>query len=697
MSVDRAGLDALLRPERIALVGASDSNIFSRRAFAQHQRIGAGRPLALVNPRSPVVHGVATVPSCSDIEGGVDCVYLTTSQAVTPDALRDAAAAGARAAVVVSSGWAEEGPEGAAAQAELVALARGLGVTLTGPNHLGFANLRHGVALTALGLELPVEPGHLALVTQSGAVGSSMMGYAARQDVRFSVVVTTGNEAMVTVEDVLAYLVEDDDTRAVAVFAETFRQPQLFRAAAHRAAELGKAVVVLKAGSSELAARTAQAHTGALVGDDRVVDAVFRQDGVIRVRTVEDLLCTGALAASTGRWRAPGVAVISASGGACDLVADRGAEAGLELPALSEGTVAELAQILPRYAHPQNPLDMTGGTVSDADAWRRAAEIMAAEPGVGLVAVSTSLPTPGQTQRDDLFHALGKAATTTGLPVVVFPQIDQPQSDYLREVRAASGIDDVLPGLDRFVVAAAAVGRWTTWSADRRVAEPAAERAPQVEVPLRPSEWESRTLLTDAGIPVVPAELVADADGAVRAAERFGGAVVLKMCSRQVAHKTELGGVELEVAGDDAVRAAHARLVERAVAAGVELDGVLVSPMRRGGLELLVGVTRDDDWGQVLAVALGGAFVELLDDSALRVLPVTPTDIRAMLGELRGAAVLDGFRGGAPADRDRLVDVIGAVADLAVRLGPDVTALEVNPLLVDGSRVEALDVLLTQG
>ena len=697
MSVDRAGLDALLRPERIALVGASDSNIFSRRAFAQHQRIGAGRPLALVNPRSPVVHGVATVASCADIDGGVDCVYLTTSQAVTPDALRDAAAAGARAAVVVSSGWAEEGPEGAAAQRELVALAQELGVTLTGPNHLGFANLRHGVALTALGLELPIEPGHLALVTQSGAVGSSMMGYAERQDVRFSVVVTTGNEAMVTVEDVLAYLVEDDGTRAVAVFAETFRQPQLFRAAARRAAELGKAVVVLKAGSSELAARTAQAHTGALVGDDRVIEAVFRQDGVIRVRTGEDLLCTGALAASTGRWRAPGVAVISASGGACDLVADRGAEAGLRLPTLSDATIGELAAILPRYAHPQNPLDMTGGTVSDADAWRRAAEIVAAEPDVGLIAVSTSLPTPGQTQRDDLFHALGKAATSTGLPVVVFPQVDQPQSDHLREVRSAAGITDVMPGLDRFVVAAAGVGRWTTWSADRPPTGPVADTGPPVDVPSSPTEWESRTLLTDAGIPVVPAELVTGVEAAVAAAERYEGSVVLKMCSRQVAHKTELGGVELDVFGAEAVRAAHGRLLERAAAAGVELDGVLVSPMRRGGTELLVGVTRDDDWGQVLAVALGGAFVELLDDSALRVLPVTAADIRTMLTELRGAAVLEGFRGSQPADLDRLVEVIGAIADLATRLGPEVTALEVNPLLVDGSRVEALDVLLGVG
>jgi acyl-CoA synthetase (NDP forming) len=286
-----------------SLVGASDKNLFSRRAFSQHQRVARGRPLPLVNPRTAVVHGTATVASCQDIDGGVDCVFLMTPAQATRAALDDAAAAGARAAVVLSQGWAEEGHEGARQQHELVAHADGLGILLLGPNHLGFANLRDGVAACALGLGLPVGPGSFALVSQSGAVGSSMVDYAGRQDARFSFVVTTGNEAMVTVADVVHYLVEDEHTRAIGIFAETIRKPAVFRAAARRAAALGKALVMLKAGASELAAQTAQAHTGALVGDDRVIDAVLRQDGVIRVRGCRPTATRRTRATSPGaRW-----------------------------------------------------------------------------------------------------------------------------------------------------------------------------------------------------------------------------------------------------------------------------------------------------------------------------------------------------------------------------------------------------------
>lgn len=690
-------LDALLRPERIALVGASDKNLFSRRAFAQHGRVSTDRPLHLVNPRSPIVHGVETVPSCREIAGGVDCVFLLTPRSATLGALEDAAAAGARAAVVLGQGWAEEGGEGVRLQNELVARARELGVVLLGPNHLGFANLWDGVAPCALGLDMPVEPGAFALVSQSGAVGSSLVGYAARQDVRFSFVVTTGNEAMVTVADAVRYLVEDEHTRAIGVFAETLRKPELFREAARRAAELGKAIVILKAGSSELAAQTAQAHTGALVGDDRVIDAVLRQDGVIRVKSVEDLICTGNLIAGTGPLRSSGVGVMSVSGGACDLIADRGEDVGLRLPALSPETERQLAVLLPPYGHPQNPLDVTGGALADPEVWRRGMTAMAAEPEIGLIGIVTSLPVPGETQRVDTFRAVGEATRATGVPAVVFPQIDTAQSEYVREVKADTGVANVLPSVERFVHAAAALGRWSDWLRAPRHAGPIVEDVSlvgRVRAGQALSEHAARELVGGAGVPVVPARLVLTAEDAALAAAEFDGPVALKMCSAQVAHKTELGGVELGVEGADAVAAAFHRLVARAQAADVALEGVLVSPMRSGGLELLVGVTRDADWGPVLAVAVGGALVELLGDSAVRVLPAGRDEIRSMLEELRGYRLLTGFRGSAPVDVDRLVDVIASIAELAVGLGPDVASLEVNPLLVSGDRIEALDVLI---
>lgn len=692
-------LDRLLRPQRIALVGASDKNLFSRRAFAQHQRVASARELTLVNPRSARVHGVETVPSCRDIPGGIDCAFLMTPRHATEDALADAVAGGARAAAVLSQGWAEEGAEGARRQRELFERASDLGVVLLGPNHLGFANLWDGVAPCALGLDMPVEPGSFGLVSQSGAVASSMVGYAGRNDVRFSFVVTTGNEAMVTVADVLCYLVEDPRTRAIGVFAEMIRKPGVFRGAARRAATLGKALVILKSGSSELAARTARAHTGALVGNDRVIDAVLRQDGVIRVRSLEDLICTGALCAGTGPLRAGGAGVLSVSGGACDLIADRGQDVGLQLPQLGPETAGQIAGILPAYGHPQNPLDVTGGALADPEVWRKGVEIMAGEPSIGLIGVVTSLPAAGQPQRDDTFHAVGAALGQTGLPGVIFPQLDQAQSEYVREVKAASGVSNVLPSVERFVAAAAGLGRWSDWLR-ARPGKPAARPALPGDVgfgaPGPLSEAAGRDLLERAGIPVVPAALAASAEQAVAAAAGFGGPVVLKMCSAQVAHKTELGGVELGVRGEAEVTAAHERLARRAADAGIDLEGVLVSPMRSGGTELLAGVTRDPDWGLVLAVAIGGALVELLDDSAVRVLPAGADEVRAMLRELRGYKLLTGFRGSKPADLGRLVDVLLRLAALAAALGPDAESVEINPLLVDGDRIEALDVLVTR-
>lgn len=692
-------LDALFRPKRVAFVGASDKNLFSRRAYTQFRRIAPEAELPLVNPRSKVVHGQPTVKRCVDIPGGIDCAFMLTPAEATVSALDDAADAGARAAVIVSQGWAEEGSEGAARQGELVEKARSRGMTLLGPNHIGFANLWDKVAPCSLGLELPTTPGHVGLITQSGAVGSSLVTYAARNDVRFSFVITVGNEAMVDVSAGIQYLVEDMNTRAIAVFAETIRDPQTFREAARRAAEVGKPIIILKVGSSELAAATAQAHTGALVGDDRVIDAVLRQDGVIRVRTVEDLVCTANLAAATGPLRSSGVGVLSASGGACDVTADLGQDAGLSLPELDAAARARIEQFLPSYGHAQNPLDMTGGALADPEAWKEGLRAFSASrPQMGLLGVVTSLPREGEQQRIDTFRAVGECATETGIPIAIFPQIEQDQSEYIRTVRDESNVQIVMPSVARFVVAASALGRWSEWLAAR-----SAQVIPVPEVteirPMRAgeilSEYDARQLVAPAGVEFVPTVLATDVQKAVEAAAGFGGPVVLKLCSADAAHKTELGGVALNLQTPDEVKAAFERLADSADRHGVNLQGQLVSPMRSHSIELLVGVTRDPSWGLVLAVAAGGELVEILDDSALRVLPVSRDEISSLLRELRISRIFAGYRGRRSADFAKIVDAVVGIAVAAGQLGDNLASVEVNPLAISEDRVEGLDVLIT--
>ncbi|TGD36490.1 acetate--CoA ligase family protein [Brevibacterium aurantiacum] len=692
-------LDALFRPQTVAFVGASDKNLFSRRAYAQFSRIAPDTLLPLVNPRSEVVHGQPTYKQCIDIPGGIDCAFMLTPADVTASALDDAADAGARAAVIVSQGWAEEGSVGAKRQEELVAKARARGMILLGPNHIGFANLWGKVAPCSLGLELPTAPGHVGLITQSGAVGSSLVTYAARNDVRFSFVITVGNEAMVDISEAIKYLADDANTRAIAVFAESIRDPQKFRDAARRAAEVGKPIIILKVGSSALAAATAQAHTGALVGDDKVIDAVLRQDGIIRVRTVEDLVCTANLAASTGPLRSSGIGVLSASGGACDVIADQGQDAGLRLPELDDAARSRIEQFLPSYGHAQNPLDMTGGALADPEAWKEGLRAFAAnQPQIGLLGVVTSLPREGEQQRIDTFKAVGECATETGIPIAVFPQIDQDQSEYIREVRDDSKVQIIMPSVARFVTAASAVARWSDWLADRT----AQGALPEQSLDIRAvdagevlSEYDARELIAPSGVEFVPTELTANAQEAVAAAERFGGAVALKVCSADAAHKTELGGVALNLQTPAEVEEAFERLSLRAQQHKVALQGLLVSPMRAHSTELLVGVTRDPSWGLVLAVAAGGELVEILDDSALRVLPVTRDEIRSMLLELRISRVLDGYRGRRSADFEKIVETVAGVATAAVHLGDRLASLEINPLAVSENSVEALDVLIT--
>jgi acyl-CoA synthetase (NDP forming) len=700
-------LTSLFRPRSVALVGASDKSTFSLIAYRNLVEFGFADRTYLVNRRGAETHGQPTVTSCTQIGAPVDVAYLMVPQAGMLDALADAAAAGIRNAAVLSSGYGEAGEAGRAAEAELAARAESLGMVLLGPNHLGFANLTDGVPVCSIP-GLPREPGPVALLSQSGASSAAMIDFAAMAGVGLSYLVTLGNEAMITAGHVLDFLVDDPGTRAVAIFMETVRDPAVFRRAARRAAAAGKAIVVLKAGSSALSARTAAAHTGALVGDDKVIDAVFADLGVIRVDSIEDMLITAGAAAALGRLDRPGIGIVSISGGACDIVADRAEELGADLPELAETTRAALAEVMPGYGTVQNPLDVTGAAIIDPSLFTRAIEAMSQDPSVGVVGIINSLPwvDNGRPYFGQMFvDAIGAGMRAAACPSAYINQVMQPISGYTRASMDHGGVPYAIPGLRQAVVALRNVAWWS--QASRSLTAPPAGPAAQAvaaagagESGERRGPWSedaARRLLAAAGIPVVPAQLAASAKDAAKAAAGFGVPVCVKIVSAQVTHKTDIGGVPLDVPPDEAeVTAAYAAVTAAAAAVdGAVVEGVLVSPMRRGGTELLVGVVADPLWGPMLAVALGGVFVEVLRDSVLTPLPVSPRRARQLLGRLRGRAVLDGVRGAAPADLDALAAVIARVGDLALALGDDLAALEVNPLRVDGAAIEALDALVT--
>ncbi len=690
------GIAAFFRPRNVALVGASDKSAWSQMVFARFGEYGHQGQLFAVNRGGTEAHGLPGYRSVADIPAEVDTAFIFVPAAAVTGALQEAAAAGVKNAVVLSSGFAEAGAEGAELQAELAAAAAEAGVLLLGPNSLGFANFADARFCTSIRSRLPVRTGHLGIVSQSGAIGNELMKWAHAQCIGLSFLCATGNEAQLGIADVAEYLVDDPATRAIALYVEGISDPARFMAALARAQAARIPVVVLKIGRSEVSGAVVQAHTGSLVGDDRMFDAMCRRFGVSRASSIEELITTAHFLGQIGPINPPRVAMASVSGGACGMYADLAAAHGLATPALATETQSALRAVLPGFAATLNPLDVTGVVLQNPAIWGEAIPILSRDPGIGLVAASTSLPnTPEElANQRGTYAAIAQGFRTSGKPCVLLSFSLQDCSPLQLEARQELGLDITLPGIELGVRALAHLQRWSECLLAAEP-EPAdvilAKQRPVTERPV--TEREVLDHLANFGVPVIPAVLARDADEAVQAAGQFAGPVVLKIASPDIAHKTEAGGVALDLHGDDAVRSGYAGIIAAALAhsPAAKIDGVIVSPMRRGGAELIVGVARDPQWGPAIVVGLGGVFTEALDDSQVRLLPVSPDEALGMVQELRGARLLAGFRGAPPADMAALASAIAAIGDAALALGPGLAALEVNPLRVLGGEIECLD------
>jgi acyl-CoA synthetase (NDP forming) len=434
----------------------------------------------------------------------------------------------------------------------------------------------------------------------------------------------------------------------------------------------------------------AAAHTGSLVGDDKVFSAACRQLGVIRVHSVEELIVTAALIAHLGPLKKAGLGIVSISGGACTLVADRAEVYGVALPEFAATTKEMLAQAVPLAADPINPFDITGLAIRDATLFERVIAVLAADPSIGLIGAIYSLPWNEKWDLVPQLESIGRAFAKLDKPCLLLNQFLRPQTQKSREIMQRTGIPATFGGIEEVM---RGLGHLTAWSATL-TREFAPERSGVTAAGVRPnSEREVLAFLSGCGVPVVAARLVTTRAAAVAAAQELDQPVALKVASPDIAHKTEAGGVKLDVKGPSAVAEAYDAILAsvKQRAANARIEGVLIAPMRSGGLEMLVGTVRDPQWGPVLAVGLGGVWVEALDDTQLRLLPVSVLEAKDMLLSLRAAKLLQGFRGTPAVDLDRLAAVIAAIGDAALALGDELETLEVNPLWVRGEEIEALD------
>jgi acyl-CoA synthetase (NDP forming) len=686
-------LRSFLSPRSVAIVGASDRSGWSAGAFVNFEKIGFDGALHLVNRNGGVVHGRQAVTSCREIGEPVDLALMLVGANRLPDALADVSSAGISSAVVLASGFGEAGGHGASVQSELVELCRELDIVCLGPNCLGFVNVVDRAPAWSGMMPVPLVAGQVAVVSQSGATGSEIATFASAQNIGLSHIISTGNEAMLDTIAMASAVLEDERVRAVAMFVESIRDGERFRRLAERAASLEKPIVMMKVGTSSLAAEIALTHTGALVGDDRVVDAALRQAGVIRVQSLEELAVTAGLLAHTGALPPGGLGVVSISGGACDIIADSAEVVDLPLPALASSTQARFEELLPDFGTLRNPLDITGAASENPALFGDALEAIADDPSVAALAAVYILPTEGRAARfgprlEHIARGLNAAGDRGILVAPTAGDINPFVASMLEELGIAHAISGVRDAVD-------AIGnaiRWSSWL--RRPPQPETVRG-ELELADRNGHWSEvrgLELLAAHGVPVVPWRLARSGDEAVAAARELGYPVVVKVVSPEILHKTDIGGVALGLGDDDGVRGGFARVV--AAAGDAHVDGALVAPMRDGGVELIVGVVRDPQWGPTLAVGLGGVWVHVADDTSVRVLPVGEADVREMLDELRGSALLKGARGSRAADLEQLVQTIVAFAQLAERLGPALASLEVNPLRVDGSTIEALDAVV---
>jgi acyl-CoA synthetase (NDP forming) len=689
----RHPLSRLFEPRSVVLYGASDRSPWSNVIFNATRASGHTGPMYAVNLRGVEAHGLAGFVSAKDLPERVDAAYVLVPAEGVFSAFEDLGAAGITAAVLLTSGFAETGTCGQEQQKRLVDLALKLGIRFLGPNSLGFANFSAGVALTSIPPTRPIyRDARIALVSQSGAMGSEIMEFAHQQGVGLSFFASTGNEAMLDIASVMDFLIDDPRTAVIAVFAEAIRDPDRLRKVAQRAHASRKPIVMLKVGTSALSAAVAMAHTGSLVGDDRVFEAACLQHGIIRVSCVEELITTAALLAHTGVIDRAGVAVVSISGGACGLFSDAAEKFKVPLPAFGPETIDALRSVQSSYGTVLNPFDITGAAVGDPTMFEKCLDIIGRDPSMGLTLCAFSMATEAErmTMSKRLYAPIGAALSRLGRKGLLVNTSVRPVNATALAAMAEAKIPAVLGGIDHVV---RAIGKAVQWTAFVRGA--CAKRLGEVTISgQRPtSEREVLDYLSKFGVPVIPARIVNSAPAAAAAARELGGKVALKIASPDIQHKTDVGGVRLGLEGDEAVIAAYDSMLTAVRAAKPEarIDGVIVSPMRERGLELILGAFRDPQWGPMIVIGLGGVFVEALRDTALRLQPIAPSDVIEMLGSLRAAKLLGGYRGAPAADLSRIGEVAANFAAAALSLGPSLAALEINPLRVSGSEIEALD------
>jgi len=691
--ITKNSLDSLFRPKSIAVIGASSTPTkIGGVPIAHLKRYGYKGPIYPINPQNDTIQDLRAYKSVKDIGKEIDLAIVAVPAAIAINALREAAEAKVKSVVVFTSGFAEIGEAGAKAQQEIAELSRTSGMRILGPNCLGVMSGESGVYATfspVAGTGI-AKLGNIGLVSQSGAFGGFAYSLARDRGLGLSHWVTTGNESDVELADCLDWLVDDDATKVILAYMEGCRDGAKLLRALDKARAAKKPVVIVKVGRTELGAAAAASHTAALAGADAIYDAVFKQYGVWRAGTIEEAFDVAYAVSVGGVARGNSIGMLTVSGGAGVMMAD--AAASLELDAKPMPEAAQ-KQILARiaFASAVNPVDVTGQVGQDPEVMPLAYRLMLEDAGYDSLVVFQSAAGLSPLRGDELVQQAVEMRAK--YPDRIFAMV----SLFTPERHKALDAGQVLTFADpaRAVRAIAALASYTT------LGDPAGKVAalPRVDLPRGTlSEAGALAALKAAGIPVMPHRVAAGAGEAAVAADAFGFPVVAKIVSPDILHKTEIGGVLLNLQTKEQVAKAYDELTARAKAAkpNAKIEGVLIAPMIKGGVECILGVQRDPVFGPVVMFGLGGVLVEALRDVSFRLAPFDKAEAHRMIDNIKARAVLDGWRGAPAADVDALADALVALSRYAAAAGEKLESIDINPFVVmaKGKGAMALDAVL---
>jgi acetyltransferase len=700
----------LLQPRSVAFVGISAKGGPGARMLAALNRSGFTGPVWPVNEKYPELGGRRCYPSLSALPETPDCVIVAVPAAAVADVLRDAAAVSVRAAMVISEGFADANTDvGRARQEEIVAIARQANMAVAGPNSMGIAALSSHFAATMAEIPATVQSGGISLVSQSGGLLNAVVELSANRGVGLHYLISIGNQAVVDLADYIDFLVEDPQTKVIALIMEGAKNGRRFRDAIQRAAR-AKPVVVLKLGSSTGGQAATLAHTGTLAGQHAAYVALFQQSGIALVESIDELVESAALFAAAPLPRGNRVAMLTVSGGATSLIADLGEKAGIAFAPIRIDTDRRLQNILSVERSFSNPIDTVGLPRLRRDNNMKAVlDALIDDDMIDVIGLVLGMRIEGFESHNALIEVMADRAKSSEKPLMVLSFISNSLTRKWRGYASAHGLpllEDLEGGLKAIahlvhhaeVRRRPAVSLQTPRSLDVSNLDLSNLDLPDLAPNVTLTEAESKKILAAAGLPVTREVLARTPAEAGLLASDFDGAVVLKIQSPDIPHKSDVGGVFLGARGQAEVKKAAEDIVANARRACpvARIDGVLVQEMVGDGVEFILGMTYDDQLGPMIVLGAGGTAVEVFKDAAVRLPPLLAGDVRDMISELKCARLLDGYRGAPPRDVEALVDCCVRFADFVAATDGRYAAIDLNPVLVlgKGQGVKIADALI---